>query len=37
MALSEHLNGFEVLVKSYWDEIAGQFLIKVMGWTLYLA
>lgn len=37
MALSDHLQGFEVSVKAHWDDIVGRLLIKVMGWTLYLA
>jgi hypothetical protein len=37
MALSDHLNGFEVSVKAYWDDIVGRLLIKMMGTTLYLA
>jgi len=37
MALSDHLQGFEVSVKARWDDIVGRLLIKVMGWTLYLA
>ena len=34
MALSDHLHGFEVSVKAYWDDIVGKLLKKVVGWTL---